>query len=577
MAPRRETYRTSDGRNYTLWADINDVLSAIAPAYRSNDRDSRRERGWMFRGQPNAKWEMTPTLYRPPLNDAIINERTAYTNAFIDALQQQATLLTPDKLTEWEYIAIAQHYGFHTPLIDFSWNMEVAAYFATLGGEPGEVGVICAYNAKEYEQLRNPFSALDLTQSDADRILKDSALPDLVFFEHQDVPRIWEQEGTFVHLMSDKIASFNRECIDRYYFRQRAGLVYVGNLAHRRHVLMGPQYFNSEAAYEAYLDAVRKEHPAVFERTPIFDGDDLFPPIDPLSMFANAWKSATPSPHALLGLKSAPAVVRSAPSGFAAQIEAYYYEGDNRSPYQDHFLAPARAVVESLVRFKELDDLEAQRWLLWELLNRFVHEGVVATLRLGDASHWGGEDSQGIHFSITDRWLGSGYDCTIEWARLEKSPCRITFGELGFKGRTKFEITDTEPLVPPTAVRRQNACNLHECRGAEAALQRLKDELAEHEEGVIGAFLYDLHRIVLRQSGRNLELTAAIVREAPCLQRSQLVRQDHSIGPALLLRVHDRFAGGITHTAVCNKHWSLMSAADIDLIRPSSWTILGLA
>jgi hypothetical protein len=77
--------------------------------------------------------------------------------------------------------------------------------------------------------------------------------------------------------------------------------------------------------------------------------------------------------------------------------------------------------------------------------------------------------------------------------------------------------------------------------------------------------------------GRNLELTAGIVKHAPCLQRSSLERPDHVDGPTLLLRVHDKFAGGITHTAVCNKHWRHTSEGDFDLMRPLSWTVLGLA
>lgn len=172
MSPRRDTYKTSDGRSFVLWADVNDALSAMVPAYRSNDRSSRRERGWMFRGQSNAEWSIAPTLFRAPANKSVIAERAAYTDAFIDALRH-SSVLPHDILTDAELLAIAQHYGFYTPLVDFSWNMEVAAFFATQGNRAGEVGVIFGFNAKEYAAMRNPFLARGLAQRDADEILKE--------------------------------------------------------------------------------------------------------------------------------------------------------------------------------------------------------------------------------------------------------------------------------------------------------------------------------------------------------------------------------------------------------------------
>lgn len=77
--------------------------------------------------------------------------------------------------------------------------------------------------------------------------------------------------------------------------------------------------------------------------------------------------------------------------------------------------------------------------------------------------------------------------------------------------------------------------------------------------------------------GRNLEVTAALVESAPCLQRSPLVRPEHVDGPALLVRLADHFTGGVTHTALCAKHWDHMSEGDVDVMNAPPWIVLGLA
>jgi FRG domain len=56
-------------------------------------------------------------------------------------------------LTLREWMAVAQHYGVPTDFLDFSYNAEVAAYFATLSND-GEIGVIYCFNYAYAEQER---------------------------------------------------------------------------------------------------------------------------------------------------------------------------------------------------------------------------------------------------------------------------------------------------------------------------------------------------------------------------------------------------------------------------------------
>mgnify|MGYP000471634277 CR=1 FL=1 len=155
----------------------------------------------------------------------------------------------------------------------------------------------------------------------------------------------------------------------------------------------------------------------------------------------------------------------------------------------------------------------------------------------------------------------------------------MTFGTLSASGRPTVNLSKVNPFPPPTSFSRQIASkNPHKgSQGAEDVLRAIESQLTGLDEGIVGSFLYDLHHIVMVNMGRNLEVTVGLVRSASCLQRSPLVPQKHVDGPAILVRVFDRFTGGATHTAVCAKHWDYMSEGDVDLMRPRTWTLLGLA
>jgi hypothetical protein len=581
MPPRREHFETKDRRSYTLWADINDLMSAVMPAYWSDDRDHRRERGWMFRGQANSEWDLIPSLYRPPLNDTILKARQDYTEEFVGALQKEALRFGIDKLTDSEYLAIAQHYGFYTPLLDFSWNVEVAAYFATLGGRPGQIGAIFAFNAQEYKEMRNPFAALGVSIEFSDSALKNAGmepLPDLGLVELYNVPRIYEQEGIFIRITPEKVETLMHECIDRFYFRQRSDTVYMGSFPHRAHLLPSSRDFDSPETYDAFMELVRKERPDLLENTRSFEKDTLFPPADLLSRFAENWKQEHSDRTSNVKNKngSQSHVTTCHASSFSKQVESYYYGEFADSPYKHEYLLEGRQLVEFLLDYDELDDLATQRWLLWELLNRTLPSGLPCTLKLGNASTWDSQQ-EGFRFIVVDRWLADSYNYTLSQEQLQKGFCRVIFGPLSPRGRPVVKLSEADPFTPPASFRTPVPSNPHKCSVATSVLHAIESRLVGIDEGIVGSFLYDLHNVVMVAMGRNLELTVGLVESAPCLQRSPLVHPEHVDGPALLVRLFDRFTGGVTHTAVCAKHWDHMSEADVDLMRPQPWILLGLA
>lgn len=587
MAPRREPFETKDGRNYTLWADIDDTMSAVIPAYYSDSRERRRERGWMFRGQTTSEWDLIPSLYRPPVNDGIVKSREDYTEAFIEALESKCTHFGLSGLSRLEYLAIAQHYGLYTSLLDFTWNAEVAAYFATFGSQQGQVGVIFAFNFSEYQGMRNPFAALGSTTEESDNVLKQAGLeplPDLKLVQLHNISRIYEQEGLFIHVPPEKIGTLMHECIDRFYFRQRNNKVYAGNFPHKAHALPHRRLFDTDATYEAFLDMLRKEQPHVFDLTGDFGTTTLFPPADPLSKFAESWKRehADPTKSDQTALYKKPVYAIPITKGgapmmpFSEQVENYYSGDYSRSPYQSQYLSQGRNLVEFLCDNHELDDPGVQRWLLWELLKRNMPGGLKCTLKLGNAKSWG-SGQEGFQFTVVDRWLADSFQHSLPRETLENGYSQISFGALSTRGRPEIDVCKVDPFTPPLTMGKALPSNPHKGSHARSILDAVESRLMKVEDGVVGSFLYDLHHIVMISMGRDLHLTAAIVESAPCFQRSPLVQSEHVDGPALLVRLTDRFTGGVTHTAVCSRHWNHMSEGDVDVMNSEPWILLGLA
>lgn len=496
MAPRHEPLKTKDGRSYTLWANINDAMSAIIPAYWSNSRERRKARGWMFRGQRNSDWDLIPSLYRPPLDDATFKARKDYTDAFIKDLVAASARLGLPRLPHSEYLAIAQHYGFYTPLLDFTWNAEVAAYFATLDGERGEAGIIFAFSLSDYQGMRNPFAALGSSVEESDEIFKKAgmeSLPDLELIELYNVPRIYEQEGLFIRVTPEKIETLLHECIDRFYFRQRTNTLYAGNFAHKEHTIPERHDFDTDATYEAFLELLREEQPHVFDRTEEFGATTLFPPADPISIFAERWKQEHPDPLMREKSKTKSAYITpprenvSLANSFAEQIDRYYESDHSRSPYESQYLLKGRELVESLGENSELANPEVQRWLLWELLKRNVPKGLKCTLKLGNAQSWGSAQ-QGFQFTVVDRWLADSFQYTLTLEQLQNEFCQVIFGQLSSRGRPEITVRTVAPFTPPRTLEKPVPSNPHKGSHARDILHEVESRLVGVKDGVVGSF-----------------------------------------------------------------------------------------
>ena len=295
---KEETFITADNRHYTLWNKIEDVLDVVIPAYYCKTKEKRRQRGWIFRGQSDARWEILPTLFRKPCSKSIIDERQRYTKSFIRALREHSSSLDIPNLDNSKMLATAQHYGFPTSFLDFTYNVEIAAFFATATNPTNaEIGVIYCFNLKEYNEMRNPFSVLGTTQEETDKILLDQGmqpLPPSVVIYADEIPRIRVEEAVFLKSSQEHSNMVMHECIDRFYFRQKPGHIYRGEMELPTG-LPSQDMFDSDESYEYFIDMVKRQQPELFQKTP-FIFDLLYLEKDRIAQFAANWKKSDRKP-----------------------------------------------------------------------------------------------------------------------------------------------------------------------------------------------------------------------------------------------------------------------------------------
>lgn len=168
------------------------LIEHVAQWYIGNDRV-------LFRGQRDARWALTPRLGR-------LNLRLRYLASLQEAerrmLEDFERLSVPHigsrALSDWDRLALAQHHGLPTRLLDWSSNPLVALWFAVeLPAKDAEHAAVWAFDTDEGDYADQASSPLDVPRT-------------LVFRPRHHDARIVAQAGWFtVHKYSPSNCRFS--------------------------------------------------------------------------------------------------------------------------------------------------------------------------------------------------------------------------------------------------------------------------------------------------------------------------------------------------------------------------------
>jgi len=110
---------------------------------------------WLFRGQTNAEWGLETTLERLARRFSIdFSELSKIEQGLLRKFQREASLYIstpPNKNDNMQWLALMQHHGSPTRLLDWTYSFFVATYFAF---ETAKLDSYCAIWMIDYDWLR---------------------------------------------------------------------------------------------------------------------------------------------------------------------------------------------------------------------------------------------------------------------------------------------------------------------------------------------------------------------------------------------------------------------------------------
>jgi len=171
---------------------------------------------WLFRGVADAaKHQLTPKIGRNPARYSVAAEKVL----FAIFRRRAPQFISTATLTDWDLLAIAQHHGLPTRLLDWTKNPLIAAYFAVSSSPLDQPARIYALQASALADFDPKLSPFDVTRVTA-------------FIPSAVAARIVSQRGLFtVH--PDPVTPlpvmggvggahcFEIDTVDRAYFQRR--------------------------------------------------------------------------------------------------------------------------------------------------------------------------------------------------------------------------------------------------------------------------------------------------------------------------------------------------------------------
>lgn len=240
----------------------------------------------LFRGQRHT-FPIMPSIARPDVDPVLARERLELFAQWVHGTEDLASLHNKPNAI----LAVAQHYGLRTPLMDVSTSPDIAGFFATDGGEDGHVGTIICFNRQRFTE----------SWADLNDRYRASSGRDLTSIIEIDVSNLWRlnaQKGLFIKSHVDPTVLEMFSHMLHIYFPQKAGTKIIDRDAiypkERSHLeVLLDQYFlietyesRSAALSEMFGTSVRISQSAIDKEIASFFIGDTIP--DAHSSWANA-------------------------------------------------------------------------------------------------------------------------------------------------------------------------------------------------------------------------------------------------------------------------------------------------
>jgi FRG domain len=116
--------------------------------------EHRNQNGWVFRGQTEESWALTPKIWRLGFN-------TDQERRLFNEWKLRAVEFIPGRnpINEWDWIAIAQHHKLNTRLLDWTRNPLAAVFFAVHKWKETDAALFAYHPPREASYTT--YSALD--------------------------------------------------------------------------------------------------------------------------------------------------------------------------------------------------------------------------------------------------------------------------------------------------------------------------------------------------------------------------------------------------------------------------------
>ena len=107
---------------------------------------------WVFRGHSDRAWKLRPKVGREDVL-AIVWDEAAERGLFAEFKRRARQFESGVEFSDWDWLALAQHYGLPTRLLDWTQNPLVATYFAVASQPSETTAEVVAVRVRERDYL----------------------------------------------------------------------------------------------------------------------------------------------------------------------------------------------------------------------------------------------------------------------------------------------------------------------------------------------------------------------------------------------------------------------------------------